>query len=457
MQIVNAAQALLPEGWKTDVQVNISPDGKIAQVGQQGATAHHSVDLLLPAPVNLHSHAFQRAMSGLTEFRGPESSDSFWTWRTLMYRFLDQLNPDQIEAIATQVFMEMLEAGYGAACEFHYLHHAVGGARYANSAELSERIIAAAQTAGIGLTLVPVLYQFGGCDQRPLRGGQQRFGNTPDQFSQIIEGANSALSMGPADYGLGVSAHSLRAVDPEGLRFAAALAADNARPFHMHLAEQLAEVGEVQAHMGARPVEWLLENHAVAAHWCLIHCTQMTATETRALAKTGAVAGLCPITESNLGDGIFEGVEYLDSGGMIGVGSDSNVHISLFEELKTLEYSQRLKRHSRAVLARKARSTGRVLIEAVLAGGAQAAGRQCGAIAPGMQADLIGFSTDNPWLCNRRGDTALDTLIFGGHGQSCIRDVWSAGRHVVRDGQHHKRAGITRDFMRVISTLRSDI
>ncbi|MDQ7071330.1 MAG: formimidoylglutamate deiminase [Rhodobacterales bacterium] len=451
MQVINAREALLPDGWHKDVQIEIGPDGRVASITTNTNLNGRVIDLVLPAPVNLHSHAFQRAMSGLTEARGPDASDSFWTWRTLMYRFLDQLDPDQIEAIAALVFMEMLEAGYAGVCEFHYLHHAIAGAHYDSKSELSERVISAAQRAGIGLTLVPVLYQFGGCDARPLKGGQRRFGNTPDQFQRVFEGAKMALGHAPDDYAIATSAHSLRAVDQSGLTFAAALAPE--RPFHMHLAEQHAEVDEVMAHWGARPVQWLLDNHAVDGRWCLIHCTQMTAQEARDLAGSGAIAGLCPITESNLGDGIFNGVDYLGAGGKIGVGSDSNVHISLFEELKTLEYSQRLRDNSRASLANADRSSGRRIYEDALIGGAQAAGRNSGAIKVGMQADLVGLAGDNHWLCNRAGDTALDTLIFGGHGQDCITDVWSAGRHMVREGRHIARDAITRDFVKVVTAL----
>lgn len=451
MPHIHAKQILIPTGWQTDQQVTVTSDGKIASVGPQTDTPDTCVDVLLPAPVNLHSHSFQRAMAGLTEARGPDPSDSFWTWRRLMYRFLDQLTPEQVEAIAAQVFLEMLEAGYGAVAEFHYLHHAIGGLAYDNLAELSERIIAAAGQAGIGLTLLPVLYQYGGCDKRPLQGGQLRFSNDPARYARLHEAATAAIAAGPADFTIGTAPHSLRAVDQDGLRVAATLAGD--RPIHMHLAEQTAEIEEVLAHRAARPTEWLLDKCDVGQNWCLIHCTHMTPNETSALAQSKAVAGLCPITESSLGDGIFNGTDYLAADGRIGVGSDSNIHISLFEELKTLEYSQRLRDRTRAALATKAHSTGRVLFDNVAAGGAQAAARPNGRISAGHLADLVGLSVDNPWLCNRSGDTLLDTAIFGGHGQDCITDVWSAGRHVVRDGQHIRRDAITQRFVRVINDL----
>ncbi len=454
MQKIVARQALTENDWETDVEIGIQ-DGRIRHIRPAVPGVPPTVGLALPAPLNLHSHAFQRAMSGLTEARGPDPSDSFWTWRRLMYKFLDQLTPDQVQAIAAQVFLEMLEAGYAGVAEFHYLHHDAGGAPYANLAELSERIVAAASEVGIGLTLLPVLYQYGGLDKRPLAGGQRRFGNDPAQFARLQEGAARTVRAGPTDFKIGVAPHSLRAVDREGLDHAIALAGTG--PVHMHLAEQMAEVEEVRGVLKARPTEWLLDHYEVAPNWCLIHCTQMTTQETGALANSGAVAGLCPITEANLGDGIFNATQYLDHGGTIGFGSDSNVHISLFDELKSLEYSQRLRDKSRAVLATPDRSTGRVLFDAAAKGGARAGGRASGTLAVGQLADILTLDLDNEWGANRSGDMALDTLIFGGNGQRCIRDVWSAGRHVVKEGRHVAREAISRQFMATMAQLEQDI
>lgn len=453
--IIHAKSALTPQGWQRDVELAIGADGAIASVGPQTGRADHHAALLLPAPLNLHSHAFQRAMAGLTEQRGPDASDSFWTWRRLMFRFLQQLSPEDVQAIAAQVYMEMLEAGFGAVAEFHYLHHDMGGVPYSDLALMSQRIIAGAQQAGIGLTLLPVLYQFGGCDGRALQGGQARFGNDPDQFLRLHEQATRALGAAPADYRIGMAPHSLRAVSPEGLRAVVAAAGDG--PIHMHLAEQVAEVDEVLAHLGARPTEWLLANHQVDARWCLIHCTQMTDSETRALAATGAVAGLCPLTEASLGDGIFNGKTFVQAGGHFGFGSDSNIQISLFEEVKALENSQRLAARARAVLASPECSTGRVLFDAAAAGGAQAGGRRSGKLEVGALADLILLDDDNAHLCNRHGDMALDTLIFGGGGQSCITDVFSAGRHMVRGGRHIHRDTIEAAYKRVMRGLKTDL
>jgi formimidoylglutamate deiminase len=449
-----AKQALTQNGWECDVEIGII-NGRIAYISSAQSGAKPTIDLALPAPLNLHSHAFQRAMSGLTEARGPDPKDSFWTWRQLMYKFLDQLTPDQIEVIAAQVFLEMLEAGYAGVAEFHYLHHDAGGVPYANLAELSERIVAAATQAGIGLTLLPVLYQFGGLDKRPLAGGQRRFGSDPDQFARLHEGASRTVASGPQDFNIGVAPHSLRAVDTAGLDRAIALATRG--PIHMHLAEQVAEVDEVKAALNARPTEWLLDHYDVDPRWCLIHCTQMTASETRALARSGAVAGLCPITEANLGDGIFNGTDYLGHGGVLGFGSDSNVHITLFEELTALEYSQRLRDKSRAALATAERSTGRVLFDAAAKGGAQAGGRDSGVLAVGKVADVLGIDLDNEWGANRSGDMALDTLVFGGDGQRCISDVWSAGRHMVKQGRHIERDRITSAFIAVMAELEHEI
>lgn len=440
MTVLTAKTALLPNGWHDSVRVEIGDDGKIAAV-RAGAAGIATHDILLPAPVNLHSHGFQRAMAGLTEARGPGGQDSFWTWRQLMYRFLDLLDPDDIEAITAFAQVEMLEAGYGSVCEFHYLHHAPGGGPYANLAELSARVVAAAHTTGLGLTLLPVLYTQGGCDGRALVGGQVRFGNDPDRYAALLDGAQAALS-GLPDALLGLSAHSLRAVTPECAKSLPDLRAEV--PIHMHVAEQPAEVAEVQAAYGARPVELALDAVGADARWCLIHCTQMTTAETRALAQSGAVAGLCPVTEASLGDGVFPASDHVSQGGRFGVGTDSNIRISLAGELRLLEYGQRLSGRARAVLAQDGVSTGRRLYEAALAGGAQAAGRATGAIRPGMWADLLTLDASAVDLIGRRGDRILDAFVFA-RGTS-IDEVWSAGRAVVRQGTHVARAAVERRY-----------
>ena len=454
MATIRAEQALLPDGWARDVVVTVGGDGRIASVAPGDAPAGTATDatragVLLPAPANTHSHAFQRAIAGLTERRGA-GSDSFWTWRELMYRFVGTITPDQAQAIAAFVQMEMLEAGYGTNVEFHYLHHAPGGQSYANLSEMSDRIAAAAAQSGIGLTLLPVMYQFGGCDGRPLGGGQLRFGNDMDRFARLVEGAGRAVAALP-DGRLGIAPHSLRAVAPGDF---AALAALTDGPMHMHLAEQLPEVAEVQAAYGARPVEWALANIDLSARWCLIHLTQMLPHETDALARTGAVAGLCPLTEASLGDGIFDGVRWMEGGGAISVGSDSNIRISLAEELRQLDTSQRLRDHSRAALATVELSTGRRVFEGVARGGAQAAGRGTGAIEVGQPADLLALDMGHPDLEGLGGDTILDSFVFAGGGEM-VADVWSGGRHVVTGGRHVGRDAIVAGYRAAVRDLRA--
>ena len=329
METLWAEQALTAEGWRRDVRLQVDANGRIAGIDPGSPAQGRRAGVLLPAPVNLHSHAFQRAMAGLTEQRGPDPRDSFWTWRRLMYRFLERIGPEEVESIAAFAQMQMLEAGFAAVAEFHYVHHQPGGAPYDHLAELSDRIVAAASETGIGLTLLPVLYRHGGCDRRPLESGQLRFANPPDRFARLCEDAGEAVRALDADARTGVAIHSLRAVDPEGVAFAAALAPR--APVHIHAAEQTAEVEEVEASLGARPVEWLLDNAGVDERWCLVHATHMTSREAAALAGSEAVVGLCPITEASLGDGIFDGASFQAQGGRFGVGSDSNIRISLAE------------------------------------------------------------------------------------------------------------------------------
>ena len=449
MTVIHAKTALLPEGWAQDVQVTLEA-GRVATITKGAPPAGHREDCLVPAPTNLHSHAFQRAMAGMTEYRSA-GQDSFWTWRTLMYSFLDRLSPEDVQAIAAMVMVEMAEAGYAAVAEFHYLHHAPGGGTYDNLAEMSARIAAAAAETGLGLTHLPVLYERGGCDGRALTAGQLRFGNDPDRFARLWQAAGTALANLPADTILGVAPHSLRAASPEGIRAAAQL--NPKAPIHIHVAEQVAEVTEVKAATGARPVEWLIGNADLSPRWCLIHATQMEAFETEAMAKSGAVAGLCPITEANLGDGIFDGVRFQAHGGVYGVGSDSNLRISLSEELRLLEYSQRLAAKGRALLADGARSTGRVLYETVCKGGALAAGREAGQIAVGNWADLMALDCSGPDLGASAGDMLLDTYVFAGDDRM-VADLWSAGRHIVRGGRHPRRDGIVAEYRAAIARLR---
>ncbi len=440
-------RALLPSGWADNVRVAIT-DGVITAVSENATRegAEPISGIALPGMPNLHSHAFQRAMAGLTE-RAGQSEDSFWTWREVMYRFLERITPDDAEAIAAQAYVEMLEAGFTSCVEFHYLHHDPTGRLYGNIAEMAERIVAAVATSGIGLTLLPVFYAFGGFGGAPAAPGQRRFLNDPDSFSRLVEGSETALRRHP-DSSLGVAPHSLRAVSPETLRQITALA--GGRPFHIHVAEQQREVGDCVAWSGRRPVTWLLDEMPVDSRWCLIHATHMTSEETRRVAATGATVGLCPVTEANLGDGIFPAVAYRSAQGSFGVGSDSNVLISVADELRTHEYSQRLVQRRRNLLADAGASVGRTLYDAALAGGRAASGREVGLIAPGSRADFVVLDGENPALVGRSGDDVLDGWIFAGQ-RSPVRDVWVGGRRVVADGRHHLRDDV---FSRFKSTLR---
>lgn len=456
MQKIWAKQALVSGLWQKNVRVDVDGTGHISSVKANVPETEVPLDtqmcgILCPAPANIHSHGFQRAMAGMTERRGDDPGDNFWAWRKLMYRFLDQLTPDDVGTITAFVQMEMLEAGYAANTEFHYLHHQKDGTPYDDIAELSGRIAGAAQETGIGLTLLPVLYEQGGCDGRALGAGQVRFGNNIDRFEKLLTAANAAMSGLPVDARLGVAPHSLRAVSREALSEIISLRPDDV--VHLHLAEQVGEVEEVLNAYGARPVEWLLDNHAVDERWCLIHLTQMQPHETIAVATSKAVAGLCPITEANLGDGTFDAVRYFENKGRFGVGSDSNIRISLAEELRGLEYSQRLIHRARAVLATESQSNGRLLFDGAVQGGAQASGRNSGVIEAGRLADMLALDSEHVDLLGREGDMLLDSFIFAGD-KKMIRDVWSAGRHLVTEGRHKKHHSITDNYKRCIESLK---
>ena len=434
--MIFAKRALLADGWAQNARISVE-NGRISEVSvdaSAGAGDTH-VDTLLPSIANLHSHSFQRAMAGMTEYR-MAGKDSFWTWRELMYRFTEHLTPDSVEAIAALVFMEMQEAGYASVGEFHYIHHQAGGAPYDDIAELSHRICAAASETGIGLTHLPVLYSYGGAGQAELLPGQARFGNSVERFAELVASARGSIAQLPDDARIGIAPHSLRATSPDDL--ATALAAHPEGPVHIHISEQPKEVQDIQGWLGARPVEWLLANMPVDQRWCLIHATHMTEAETLDMARSGAVAGLCPVTEANLGDGPFNGPDYLTAGGAFGVGSDSNVLISLTEELRTLEYSQRLRDLARNVMVVGEGSVGETLYTGAAQGGAQAMGRDAGEIAIGKLADLVAINGDDPALCMLRNDQLLDGLVFAAKGQ-VVTDLWSAGRHMVQGGRHVAR------------------
>ena len=449
--IISARQVLTPQGWLADHAIHVDEAGTITEVSPRGFDAAAAVGTVLPGLANVHTHSFQRAMAGLAEARGPQGSDDFWTWRQVMYRFLEVLTPEHIEAVAALVQLEMAEAGYTASAEFHYVHHQPGGARFDDIAETSRAIFAAREASGIGLTHLPVLYTWGGLDKRALGGGQLRFGNTVGEFEQLYASIADAARGLPKDFRLGVAPHSLRAVDREGLDACMALCPDG--PIHIHAAEQVKEVEEVETHLKARPVRWLLDNLPVDERWCLIHATHLDESEVRDLAASRAVAGLCPTTEANLGDGIFPARDYFAAGGRYGVGSDSNIRLSVAEELRMLEVSQRLAHRQRAVLTDDAtHSTGRFLYERAASGGAQAIGRNAGAIEAGRLADIVALRDDLPFLDWPQPDQRLDAWIFGVEG-SAVSDVWSAGRHIVRGGEHVRAGEIRSRFERTIREL----
>ncbi len=444
--------ALTPTGWRDNVLVEIV-GGVVAAVAADVAPAARTGaepvgGIAVPGVGNLHSHTFQRGFAGLTERRG-QGDDHFWTWREEMYRFSGRLSPEHVEAVAALAFIEMLESGFTGVAEFHYLHHQPDGRPYDDPAELVQRIAAAAAATGIGLTILPVFYAHGGFGGAAPAPGQRRFVTSLDLYARIVEGAERAARRLPFGQ-VGIAPHSLRAATGEEI--AALVAGFPGGPIHIHIAEQIREVEDCLAATGARPVEWLLDNAPVDPRWCLVHATHMTPEETTRLARSGAVAGLCPVTESDLGDGTFPATDYDAAGGSYGVGSDSNVLISLAAELRTLEYSQRLRDRARNRLAPPGGSVGRHLFDAVATGGARALGLPQPAIAPGSRADLVVLEGHDVALFGRRHDAVLDSWIFAAQG-SPVRTVYAGGKAVVRDGRHAARDRIEAAFRRAMERV----
>jgi formiminoglutamate deiminase len=441
--------ALLPDGWSNGVRIGIA-GGRIAAVEHDAAARSGDTQrgIGLSGMANLHSHAFQRGMAGLAEQRGA-AQDSFWTWRETMYRFVERIGPDDFEAIAALAFVEMVEAGFTRVGEFHYLHNDVDGRPYGDPAEMASRVAAAADTSGIALTLLPVFYAHGGFGGAPLQDRQKRFANSLDSYARLLDASRAAVS-GLPDAVVGIAPHSLRAVTTDELRALVPLAGD--APIHIHIAEQVREVEECLAWSGARPVAWLLDHAAVDRRWCLVHVTHMDGGETQRLAASGAVAGLCPITEANLGDGLFDGPAYMAAGGGIGIGTDSNVLIDVREELRLLEYGQRLRDRTRNVFAAEGTpSVGRTLFDSALKGGAQALGGSMG-LAVGARADIVALRSDQPAFAGRAGDALLDSLIFA-NGR--IADVWCAGEQVVSDGRHRHRERVEARYRTTLERILS--
>jgi formiminoglutamate deiminase len=448
MAFVHLRRALLPDGWRGDVRLGFR-DGLIAsvEIGEKPAAGDERHGVGVPGMANLHSHAFQRAMAGLTEKRGA-TADTFWTWRETMFRFALSIGPDEMHAVAALLYAEMLESGFCSVGEFHYLHHAPNGEPYENIGELAERIVAAAAESGIGLCLLPVFYAHGNFGGAPPHGGQRRFLNDPARFAGLLEASRKAAGRLPGAT-VGVAPHSLRAVTETELFGAIALASDG--PIHMHIAEQQREVEDSLAFSGQRPVEWLLARVPVDARWCLIHATHMTQDETAALARSGAVAGLCPITEANLGDGIFPARAFSASGGRFGIGSDSNVQIGVAAELRQLEYAQRLAHRERNVMAEAGGSTARALFEATVAGGARALGRAYG-LRVGAPADLVTLAAEHPLYAHLADDRLLDAWVFSADN-ALVDCVWARGVRQVTAGRHHDRPALEKKFQAAMARL----
>ncbi|MFM0529671.1 formimidoylglutamate deiminase [Paraburkholderia strydomiana] len=446
-QSLFAEHAYLPGGWRRDVLLEWDVDGNLTTVEPDTldvpASVARAAGPIMPGMPNLHSHAFQRAMAGLTEYRGSSATgatDNFWSWRDLMYRFAARISPEGLASVAQWLYIEMLKAGYTSVCEFHYVHHTPDGGRYGNPAELAQRVVDAASASGIGMTMLPVLYQYSGFGARAPRDDQRRFINTPGSLLELL-GALRAARPENAALRYGVAPHSLRAVSEQSLRELLG-GLEGSAPVHIHIAEQTAEVDACVETEGARPVQWLLDRFDVDSRWCLVHATHVDANETLALARSGAVAGLCLTTEANLGDGLFPAQEYLDAKGRIGVGSDSHIGVDWRAELRLLEYGQRLTRRQRNVLA--SAQTPYVadrLFDAALEGGAQATGRATGALQVGHRADWLVLDPNHASVAEHAPSAWLSGVVFCEHGETPIRDVYAGGDKVVDNRRHRDEEG----------------
>lgn len=446
-----AASALLATGWAESVELDIDDNGDIVTITPDSPyVSGERVEVLVPAIPNVHSHAHQRAMSGLGE-RAANREDSFWTWRKVMYHYLERIQPQQLFYIASQLYLEMLKAGYSCVGEFQYLHHQIDGQAYANRAEMSLQCLHAARSVGIGFTALPVLYRYGGFGSAAPLDGQKRFINDADGFVDIVKSLQQATA-DDANASVGIAPHSLRAINQELLSEVIGNL-DDLAAIHIHIAEQTKEVDDCLECSGKRPVAWLLDNFEVNSGWCLIHATHMDAAETRGMADSGCIAGLCPTTEANLGDGYFNAVDYLELDGRWAIGSDSHISIDPIEELRWLEYGMRLQTNRRNVLASSATTnTGRNLLDAALGGGAQACGRAIGSIAPGYRADFLHLDCDHPRLYGRSQDDLIDSWIFSGNC-NLVRDVYIGGVKLIADGRHVNEDMIAQNYRDTLDQL----
>jgi len=452
-----AADALLATGWTRDVAIEWDSAGTLTRVIPGAVPGGEPVAAgpVLPGMANVHSHAFQRAMAGLAEFRG-HPTDDFWTWREEMYRLVTRLDPDDVEAIARHLYIEMLRHGYTAVAEFHYLHHDRDGKRYDDRAEMANRVIAAAGNSGIAMTFLPVLYAHGGFGHKPLSPAQKRFGSDPEFVMSLVEEI-STFNLPDPMLRVGVAPHSVRAVDALLLTemVEAANRFDATMPIHMHVSEQSGEVADCIETHGATPLDWIRDLVAVDGRWCLIHATHLTQIEARSLDGSGAVAGLCPVTEANLGDGIFEFVPWFEERKPWAIGGDSHVCVSPFEELRALEYSQRLRHRARNIVAdESAPDVAANLWLGAAAGGAQALSQAMGAIEPGKRADLVVLDGSDVDFAGLAAAQSLGVAMFSGNANR-VRDVYVGGAIVVREGHHPNEALAAASFRNALEKLRA--
>jgi len=455
LQTIRCASLLTPAGWRRDCVIRLNEEGRIESiVDDSTATAELILTgLVIPGIPNLHSHAHQRAIVGLTEHRAADHDD-FWGWREMMYRANAAINPDQLQDIARYLYIDMLRQGYTSVTEFHYLHHQPNGLPYQNPAEMSERLIAAADEAGIAIALLPVLYCRGGFQDEPLQATQKRFFHTIDDYLQLLQQCQSLCANHP-DRSIGIAAHSLRATMPSDIQAVIEQAgpALASVPVHIHIAEQIKEVEDCLQVNGARPVDWLFDSCDVSERWCLIHAIHISEAERSLIAKNGVTVGLCPTTEANLGDGIFPAAEFLDKGGIIGIGSDSQISVSPIQELRLLDYTQRLRLRKRTVLAPSdGGSNGRHLLEASVTGGRRAEGERLDGIAPGARGDLIEIASDRIEYETLTKDQTLDTWIFSS-AANAVRNVIVGGVQVVKDFDHAGYMPAAQALRGALSTL----
>jgi formimidoylglutamate deiminase len=445
MTTLFARKALLPSGWSDDVRFDVA-DGRIerVQAGMRPERYETVFDCVIPGIGNSHSHAFQRALAGWTEERSPSGRDSFWTWRERMYELATAMNPERLEAIARQAYTEMLASGYTSVAEFHYLH-ATGDGPDA----MFEALRAAAAASGIRFTYVPVLYERAGFAQATPEGAQRLFASDVESFLAHFARVRGAAG---GRVHIGIGAHSIRAVTPASLERIAGEAAAADVPMHIHIAEQRREVEQSLEFYQLRPVRWLLERCEVDARWCLVHATHMDETEITDLAATGAVVSLCPSTEANLGDGLFPLRPYLEANGRIAIGSDSQVSINPYEELRWLEYGQRLAAQSRNIAAVRDSHVGRELFELCVDGGAQACGHAVSGLAAGAYADLVCLHDGDPMLVGHTDASRIDALVFSGYSLPIDR-VMVHGEWCVVDGRHVSADGSREDYARAVAGL----